>query len=427
MNTKNRKFSANYWADRLFFHHQSKDRRETTYSCSIQFKGRRERFSLGTASREVGGRMAAEIYRSLQSDGWDGTLAIYKKGYVIFGSLTIGQYVEAVRKVWIGSPNTINLYIRALRKIVSEIENLDPQGRRFDHMKSGADDWHREIDQVPLTAITDEKVNKWKFAFLGQAEPSVAAQNKRKISINSYLRNAKSLFADNLVKATKLEVPLPMPLKAVDFFGGTDQRYFSTFDIRKLLIKAQDKLSKMDPDGYAVVLLSAFAGLRRKEIDLLEWPSIDFKNGLIQLRMTQFFDPKNIDALRPIPIREKWVLDWFKTRRAELGNREGFVIAPDLPYEKDQVRDYYRTKQVLERISRWLRSHGVKDGRPLHTLRKEAGSDIVRRAGLVAGAAFLRHKTTAVTMMHYSDYRATETPSFGDIATPENVVQFASP
>jgi hypothetical protein len=68
-----------------------------------------------------------------------------------------------------------------------------------------------------------------------------------------------------------------------------------------------------------------------------------------------------------------------------------------------------------------LRTHGIKDVRPLHALRKEAGSDIVKRAGLISGAAFLRHKSPTVTAMHYSDYRIIETPNFGDEA--DNVIR----
>jgi integrase len=422
MNEKHPKMSANYWTSRVYFHRQSIGL-ESDYSVSIQFKGRRERFKVGTANREIAGRIASEIYRSLSSFGWARTVAVYKKHQSDFsGALTIGEYLDAVRRNWPGKQTTLDIYIRFLRQIVSDIENLDPKNKRFDHMSDGAIRWHKLVDRVPLSAITDDKVNKWKLDTLAQAEQTEVARNKRKISINTCLRNARSLFGKRITKLAGLELPSPLPFAGVDFFGGVDQRYFSAFDIRKLLLKAKEKLSLMDPDAYSVVLLAAFAGLRRREIDLLEWPSIDFKNQMIQLRITDYYHPKTSDSLRAIPLRDPSVLDWFKARKRAQGATEGFVIAPAAPYTKDQKLDYYRCEEVLERLTRWLRIHGVKDARPLHALRKEAGSDIVKRAGLISGAAFLRHKSPTVTAMHYSDYRVIETPSFGE--EPDNVIRF---
>jgi len=421
MNETHPKMSANYWTSRVYFHKQSTDF-ESNYSVSIQFKGRRERFKVGTANREIAGRIASEIYRSLSNFGWSRTIAIYKKHQSNFsGALTVGDYLDAVRKNWSGKQTTFDIYIRFLRQIVSDIENLDPKNKRFDHMSDGAIRWHKLVDRVGLNAITADKVNKWKLDSLAQAEPTETARNKRKISINTCLRNARSLFAPRIVKSTGLELPSPLPFAGVDFFGGVDQRYFSNFDIHKLLATAKEKLSLMDPDSYSVILLAAFAGLRRREIDLLEWPSIDFKNEMIQLRITDYYHPKTADSLRPIPLRDRSVLDWFKARKRVQDATDGFVIVPDAPYTKDQKLDYYRCEELFERLTRWLRTHGIKDVRPLHALRKEAGSDIVKRAGLISGAAFLRHKSPTVTAMHYSDYRITETPNFGDEA--DNVIR----
>jgi integrase len=425
------KTSATYWSDRVYFHNTGKGS-EKTFSVKMQFDGRRERFPLDTANREIAARTAAEIYRVLKTNGWNGAISVYKKdptkGPVTKTSeLTVGQYLAEVREKWTGKQTTLDLYIRGLRKIVSDIDGLDPRNKRFDYIGDGAVVWHQRIDQVPLASITDVKVEKWKFDFLAEAEKTEIARNKRKITINTYLRNAKSLFNEKVIKGTGLELPSPRPLADIDFFGGVDQKYYSVFDIRKLLVSAKDLLADLDPDAYSVILLAAFGGLRRHEIDLLEWPAIDFKHGVIQLRLTDYFTPKTQDALRAIPLREKWVMDWFKDRKRQQAGDSGFVVAPKAPYFKDQKLDYYRCADLFRRVSRWLRTNGVKDGRPLHVLRKEAGSDIVKRAGLISGAAFLRHKTPTVTAMHYSDYRVTETPSYGDIQQPEeltNIVKF---
>lgn len=423
----NSKTSASYWLSRIYFHDEKCKSSEPFYSVKIQFEGWRERFSLGSPNREIAARTAAEIYRTIKTAGWARAIAVYKKEQTTLDKgLTIGEYLGAVRKNWAGSETTLNLYIRGLRKIVSEIFNLDPQNKRFSYVSPAAAQWHARIDRVPLSAITEARVNKWKMDFYARAKESEVARNKRKITINTYLRNARSLFAKRIVKLTGFELPSPVPFAGIELFGGVDQRYFSSFDIRRVLDAAREKLAPFDPDAYSVVLLSAFAGLRRREMDLLEWPSIDFEHEMIQLRRTEFYAPKTPDSLRPIPFRTLLVLDWFKERKASSWDHpDGFVLAPGVAYRKDERMDYYRCDELFDRVAKWLRTHGVNDERPLHSLRKEAGSDIVKRAGLVAGASFLRHKTTAVTAQHYSDYGVIETPNFGgSTACAENVIPF---
>jgi hypothetical protein len=49
----------------------------------------------------------------------------------------------------------------------------------------------------------------------------------------------------------------------------------------------------------------------------------------------------------------------------------------------------------------WLRSKGVTSKTPLHTLRKEFGTQINARYGLTAAQEMLRHADVAVTAAHY--------------------------
>src|SRR5262245_30520188 len=45
----------------------------------------------------------------------------------------------------------------------------------------------------------------------------------------------------------------------------------------------------------------------------------------------------------------------------------------------------YRCGHVCERLTRWLRRQDVEGGKPLHTLREEAGSIIATKAGCGRG------------------------------------------
>ena len=105
---KNRKDNAKYWAERVFFYKQASGP-EPDYSVKIQHAGRRERFRLWTSDKENAGDLALEIYRTLKAHGWDRAIAQFKKG-----------------KAPTSAELALNLYIRALRKIVSDIEKLNP-------------------------------------------------------------------------------------------------------------------------------------------------------------------------------------------------------------------------------------------------------------------------------------------------------------
>ncbi|MDR2778986.1 MAG: hypothetical protein LBB16_01725, partial [Puniceicoccales bacterium] len=60
----------------------------------------------------------------------------------------------------------------------------------------------------------------------------------------------------------------------------------------------------------------------------------------------------------------------------------------------------------------WLRSHGVNSNNPLHTLRKEYGSEICRQFGLYEASRALRHSSYGITESFYVDRKAGITPKF---------------
>ena len=62
--------------------------------------------------------------------------------------------------------------------------------------------------------------------------------------------------------------------------------------------------------------------------------------------------------------------------------------------------------------------------KPLHTLRKEAGSIVCQNPGLFAAARFLRHADVAITAQHYASQKERVTLGFAGLLAPaENVKQ----
>jgi integrase len=75
----------------------------------------------------------------------------------------------------------------------------------------------------------------------------------------------------------------------------------------------------------------------------------------------------------------------------------------------------------------WLRQNGVEGAKPLHALRKEAGSIVATKAGIHAASQFLRHADIQVTSMHYAGHKERVTVDMDALLEPEDVTHFLSP
>ena len=62
----------------------------------------------------------------------------------------------------------------------------------------------------------------------------------------------------------------------------------------------------------------------------------------------------------------------------------------------------YRCDRHFKNLIRWLRERGIDDVKPLHTLRKEFGSEMIRVAGVYEASRQLRHSDIRTTTNHYA-------------------------
>ena len=70
----------------------------------------------------------------------------------------------------------------------------------------------------------------------------------------------------------------------------------------------------------------------------------------------------------------------------------------------------------------WLRSKGVNSKTPLHTLRKQFGSEIHARYGLLAASEQLRHGGIAVTARHCVENGSRSVLGFGHLLKGERTI-----
>ena len=172
--------------------------------------------------------------------------------------------------------------------------------------------------------------------------------------------------------------------------------------------------------AFLAFLLALGAGLRRIEIDRLEWSAFHWDENVIRIEPTQHFDVKTEHSIGDVSMDAALmtILRGYAARA-----RSNFVIeVPNLLGKRAPVNKNYRAQVVFERLSAWLRSKGVSAPKPIHELRKESGSMVNRKHGLTAAKDFLRHADIAITAAHYIDRPRQATSGLGDLLKGEEKI-----
>jgi integrase len=416
------KTDARFWHSRLF-----KWEGSANYSTRIQFRGRRMAFSLGTGNRDAAARRASGIYSDLLALGVEATLAKHRAQTpptITTGATTIGDWISEAIKVFDGKPASFGGYARGLRFIASEILDVSKNKKRYG--RTQAKNYRRQVDAAPLTILTPEAIQAWRIRYVKRVGESPARQRSARISCNSAIRQAHALFSRQILGFIDTGlVPTPLPFSDVKFYPRESMRYQSRIEPAALLQSAKENLFESDPEAFKALLLALGAGLRRGEIDRLLWRQIDFTAGVIRIEATEAGGLKTEDSAGTVPIDVGLVslLRGFKAKaRGQYVLEEGSGVTASKPWGQR-----YRCADAFSRLTQWLRSHGVEGAKPIHTLRKEAGSIIVTKAGIHAASQFLRHADIQVTSMHYADHKERVTVDIGGLLAPTNVVGLAPP
>jgi integrase len=349
---------------------------------------------------------------SLQAAGWDATLAKFKPKAGSAGKTvaTIGEFVEEVKAKASAQPKTIESYCQALRTIVADICGIDGGKSKYDYRRGGRDSWLKKIHRVKIAAITPPEVQKWKLRFLRRAGTDPIKQRAARVSVNSLMRRAKSLFAPAALKFVSLELPGTLPFAGVPFEPRQSMKYRSGFRVEKLIDAAQKELPI---EQLKILLLALMAGLRRNEIDKLEWAAFRWDEGVIRIEAPRYFHPKSEDAVGDVEVDPE-LLEIFRGFHARATG--GFVIESEVAPRPDATHSHYRCQLLFESLTRWLRNHGVISNKPLHTLRKEFGSQVCARHGIYTASRALRHADIAITSLHYLDKRDSARAGLGHLS-----------
>jgi integrase len=411
------KNDSRYWRSRIFRPLNARGQASPHYSMRLQMKGKRMAFSLGTGNADAAARKAAGVYTDFLVLGVEATLAKHRPQKAADRIASVGEWIEAARSVATANPATFALYAGSLRKIVGDIIRVKRNRKRFGPKSGGARAYREAIDATPLSLLSPAAIQKWRLEYVKRAK-TPAEERSRKTSCNSTLHQARSLFGKRITRFVPL--PEPIPFQHVEFFPRQSAKYFSRIDAKSLLTQARDELAENDSPAFLAVLLALAAGLRKGEIDTLCWHQIDFDRGLIRVEHTDKANLKSADSRGEVPLDASVVklLRGFRARATGV-----FVIESieGVSGPRTWGRSY-RAQNVFDRVTAWLRKHGVKARKPLHELRKELGALITAEHGIYAASRVLRHADLSTTAAHYTDLKTRPTIPVGDWLMPQNVL-----
>ena len=397
------KTDARYWEAKVSF----QTRASRTYSVQIQYAGERHWLGLGATNKEDAAARALKLYLDVRANGWDAVMSRRRRNPTEKKvNLTVGHYIEAVTAKSLIYPKTIQSYAKALRKIVGDITQVSDREKR---------------EAVKLRTLVPQKIESWRTEFIRRKATDPLKEKSARTSANAFIQRARSLFSRKIVACTRdiVELPEPLPFSGVKVDYVRVPRYRSTFDMATLLESAREELATSKPEQFKIFLLGALAGLRRNEIDKLPWTAFRWKEGVIRVEATRFFRPKSRDSEGDVLVDPE-LLEIFRGYYAK--RRSEFVIESDFPPNPSALYDHYRCEREIKDLTDWLRSKGVVSKTPLHTLRKEFGSQINARYGLTAAQEQLRHANVGVTAAHYVENKHRSVLGFGHLLKGERTI-----
>lgn len=258
--------------------------------------------------------------------------------------------------------------------------------------------------QVLLSSLTPDMLRKYQMAVVNRyvakvresgTDPDLEGQEReaRERALRtsmSTIHQARSLFTKRHDLVTQYsDAGLIIPPNIDEFMTCKllGKRVKSDYlvppdTVVKSAFKEIEKLRDSDPHAYIAFWFAVGAGLRRREIQRLQWEHIIERDGFLWVSGGIGKDGERIE----VPIQTKAVekiLPLRKTSGRVLGDEVGLEWA--------------------NRLNTWMRHLGWQTEKKLHELRAYVGSLIYRQNPVMA-MKFMRHKSIAITERFYCRY-----------------------
>ncbi len=412
------KTHQDYWQARLKKRsYQSRDGETVvipTWQVRITHLGKEAWFNLDTANKADAAVKAKDIYLNLITQGWTHTLAKYKPGMeVAKDGCTVGEFLDQVKAVSGLKPVTYEIYAKKFRSLVAGAFKIEGGKAKHDYVNGGYKQWLDKVCSVRLDKLTPEKINDWKICELKAASKNPLQLKRTGVTIRSILLSSKALFTPAIRKHLTVRLPSPLPLEGVALPDAGKSRYKSEIEPALILMSAkreleeghlgEGKIGEPRPELFKIVLLALGAGLRRNEIDKLQWRQIQWQRHAIRVETTEHGSTKSAESEADIDV-DPGLLQILKTYMPKPGHGSPFVIRSDVQPKAGSTRNHhYRCNRLFNEAVQWLRGKGLTARNALHALRKEFGSQICAQAGIYAASVALRHSSINLTREFYID------------------------
>ena len=127
-------------------------------------------------------------------------------------------------------------------------------------------------------------------------------------------------------------------------------RYRRGFEVEEVIHAAQSELPR---EQLKIFLLAIMAGLRRNEIDKLEWKAFRWNEGVIRIEATRHFQPKSEDSTGDVDVDTE-LLEIFRGFFAH--TKGSFVIESSNAPRVGATYPHYRCQKEFEKLTAWLRT-----------------------------------------------------------------------
>lgn len=404
------KTHQDFWKDRLvrrsYADREGRLVEMPEWHVRIALQGRRDWFNLDTANQAAAAVKARDIYLSLVSAGWDATTGKFKPEAIptkLAGR--VGEAITAAQALSTTRPQSFAQAALRLRQLAGEIDRVKPPTNRTAYMSEEFKSWRAKIDAVPLTVFSGENVRAWRDRRIAARAGNPIEKRAATISADSTIRMARAIFSKRILAAglgSKVDLPTPLPFAGVTV-GGSTKRFSEKVDAVNLFAAARAALETAHPEQFRAFALCILAGLRRSEADRLTWQQVDLAGATLTIERTEYFEPKSEESTRQIALASAVV----KILRHAKSDEPDPVFVLKGAEHRQQLKaaTFYRCDaapwRTWRNLSAWLGEHGIRDGKPIHVLRKLAGSLIFAEHGLEQARGFLGHSSVVTTSASY--------------------------
>jgi len=359
------KTTAAYWSQKAYLETKG-DWQSANFFVRVQALGDRRKLRLESCNREDAGREALAKYLTIITNGWPAETGLkldLPEKSTLPQNPSIGDWIEMAGKKSKVRPESMNKYAESLRTIAGEILGMS---------RARKPEQRNKINALKISELSKEKLSTWHDSRMARAkELDFVQESRAQNTVRSLIANAKALFTDDVLESIGASVDNP-----------------NSIPFRRL-------------KQWKILYIALVAGLRYKEIDRLRVEEIFATAGRIVVRPHKTFRPKTNASEGEVlvsPEASAVLCEMLK-------HNKGPWFIKDGPSKHSPS---YRASIHHERLLVWLRNYqerGIKPladvHKPIHELRKEAGTLVNKTHGLNETKNFLRHSSIATTAEFY--------------------------